>query len=125
MDRLLNARALGVEDALSDGNDEMAGDINVKGDTQETHYHYGPPAQQPAVQPIGAAPASSPATPNPPVGCGGSWRWALPAAAILGVPLLGFGGAAAYQFFKTQRPAIQQPLNNLGIKPGIHVSPTP
>src|SRR6185369_14567372 len=30
MDRLLNARALGVEDALKDGNDEVPGDISIK-----------------------------------------------------------------------------------------------
>src|SRR5436305_1637465 len=40
MDRLMAARQLGLEDSIGE-DDEMPGEITIKGD--ETHYHYGAP----------------------------------------------------------------------------------
>lgn len=51
MDRLAQAKALGVEEALA-GNQEMPGDISVKRD--EIHHHY--PTAQPAAVPVVANP---------------------------------------------------------------------
>lgn len=56
MDRAVQAKALGVTEALaSEGNEEMPGDISIKGDETryETHNHYHQPA------------TSSPPTTNP------------------------------------------------------------
>ncbi len=122
MDRLSNARALGVEEAL-DGNDEMPGDISIKGDTQETHYHYAPPPQQPAVQ--SGNPPTSNGVANAPAANRGLGRWILPVVAGIGLPLLGAGGAMLYQHFCAPTPAAIQALNNLGIKPGVKVTDTP
>ncbi len=115
MDRLSNARAMGVEDALKDGNDEMPGDINVKGD--ETHYHYAPPAAaQPATQPTGSI--TAPATTA-------KASWLPLAAACIGLPLLGAGGMWLCNHQSSPATAITQPLNNLGIKPGVQVTDKP
>jgi len=101
----------------------MPGDISIKGDTQETHYHYGPPVQ-PTTAPTGTVPTStSPATPIANVG---AKRCIIPAlACCLGLPMGAAGGAAIYQYFANRAPAVIQSVNNLGIKPGIHVSGTP
>ncbi len=121
MDRLVNARALGVEDALADGNDEMPGDISINGDKQETHYHYAAPPTTQA--PIATQPVA-PQTPAP-TASPQSNRWMIPLlACALGLPVGAAGGAALYQYL-TKAPAAVQSLNNLGIKPGIHVSATP
>ncbi len=121
MDRLLNARALGVEDVLKDGNDEMPGDISIKGDETHTHYH-APPVVQPVTTQTAAQPATT--TIAQPLAQSGLRRWLLPAVACIGMPMLGVGGAMLYQYF-SKAPAAVQASNNLGIKPGVQVTDKP
>ncbi len=121
MDRMLNAKALGVEDALKNENEEMPGDITIKGD--ETHYHYDAPAQ-PTQQVIQQTPTNQPPTTNAPqqIVTTGIRRWLLPAC--IGFTLLGAGGAMLVNYF-SKAPAVVQAINNLGIKPGVQVSDKP
>jgi hypothetical protein len=44
MDRLVQAKHLGVEEAMANENDEMPGDINIKGDETHHHQHFHQPA---------------------------------------------------------------------------------
>lgn len=62
MDRLVQARAMGVEDALADGNEEVPGDINIQGDTVVQHY-YNAPQASPSTTATSATTADTTTTP--------------------------------------------------------------
>lgn len=97
MDRAVQAKLLGVEEVLAGGNDEMAGDINIKGDETHTHQHYYQP------------PASKTAAPIAALATTGLRRFVWPA--VLGAATLGTGaaGMAIFNHFtqKTGQPAGQ------------------
>lgn len=67
MDRAVQAKHLGVEDVLAAiGNEEVPGEINIKGDEVHTHQHFYPPAPVPA-EPAKVEPPQQPAAVQTPV----------------------------------------------------------
>lgn len=137
MDRAVAARHLGVEDVLAaTGNEEMPGDINIKGDEKHEHTHvHNYPAAQPVQQVTQNQPTTSgvqtvePTTkPKRKVP-----MWVPVALACIGLPMVGTagvtagaGGLALYNyFFNRPAAAATQSPNELGIKPGVQVTDKP
>jgi hypothetical protein len=120
MDRLVQAKALGVEDALGD-NEEMPGEINIKGD--ETHYHNYPAAPaQPIIQPTTPTTVQQPMTQQPQQ-ANKRTNWLLPLA--IGAGCL-FGGAGLGYLLRPAAAVVaSQPQNYLDLKPGVTVSDAP
>lgn len=142
MDRLVAARALGVEEALVNGNDEVPGDINIKGDETHNHQHFYPapaaatapvatvanPVQSPlaaAAQPVGTTTESTTVRQRVVRGVGGFVVPALIGAGSLGI---GAAGMALYHY-ATDRPdsvtTITQPGGKFEYRYGIEQRPTP
>jgi hypothetical protein len=121
LDRAVAAKHLGVEDVLAtDGNEEMPGDISIQGDTHNITHVY-PAAAAASVPQLPASVA--PAGPSKP--WSKLWTAAAIAAALVGTPALGMGGAALYQYLFGQSQTIINNSDQLDVKPGISVSDTP